>query len=154
MITKRILIQERSIRTNGCLDEGCVEIHDVPKLILRKSVSDRPVNMEIFEQPDGVGRQRINSISSWDKLKVPRPRVQTTAAEDFAIDTHGQVRRAATNVQIEKMRFRFGPAQREAASHEGEPGLQAGIFRDREQRVADPLLHKGLDGRDIGLLSS
>ena len=66
--------------------------------------------MEIFEQPDGVGRQRSNSISSWDKLKVPRPRVQTTAAEDFAIDTHRQVRRAATNVQIEKVRFRFGPA--------------------------------------------
>src|SRR5439155_25078558 len=79
MITKRILIQERSIRANGCLDEGCVEIHDVSKLILRKSVSDRPVNIEIFEQPDGVGRQRSNSISSWYKLKVPRTRVPITA---------------------------------------------------------------------------
>src|SRR5881628_3142817 len=71
MITKRILIQDRSIRTNGCLDQGCVEIDDVSKLILRKSVSDRPVNIQIFEQPDGVGRQRSNSISSRDNLKVP-----------------------------------------------------------------------------------
>src|SRR5436309_15599688 len=95
MITKRILIQERSIRTNGCLDEGCVEIHDVSKLILRKSVSDRPVNMEIYEQPDSVGRQRSNSISSWDKLNVPRPRVPTTAAEDFANATDRQTPPAA-----------------------------------------------------------
>src|SRR5207237_6887356 len=68
MIAKRILIQDRPIRTNGRLDEGCVEIDDVSNLILRKSVSDRPVNIEIFEQPDGVRRQRSNSITSRNKL--------------------------------------------------------------------------------------
>src|SRR2546428_373751 len=41
VITKWILIQARSIPANGGLDERCVEIHDVSKLILRKSVSDR-----------------------------------------------------------------------------------------------------------------